>query len=249
MSGHSKWAQIRRDKEKNDATKGRIFARLIREIMVSARLGGGDPMGNPRLRRAIEEAKNANMPSANIERAIKRGTGELPGVNYEEVIYEAYGPGGVALLIEVMTENRNRAISEIRHIITKNGGNMGEAGSVAWMFQRKGFILVPFDQVEEDRLLEVTLDAGAEDVKLDPPYFQVISSPDQLEVIKQALVDANIPVISAELANLPQSYVPVTGEQAKALLKLIDALEDHDDVQRVWANCDIPDELISSLQK
>lgn len=247
MSGHSKWAQIRRDKEKNDAARGRLFARLIREITVAARLGGGDINGNPRLRRAVEEARNANMPAVNIDRAIKRGTGELPGVSYEEVTYEAYGPGGVALLIEVMTENRNRAISEIRHIITRNGGNMGEAGSVAWMFQRKGFILVPADQTNEDRLLEVVLEAGAEDVRNDPPYYQVITSPEALDGVKEALDRAQISVQSAELAQLPQSYVSVTGEQARALLKLIDALEEHDDVQRVWANFEIPDELMATL--
>lgn len=247
MSGHSKWAQIRRDKEKNDAARGRLFARLIREITVAARLGGGDINGNPRLRRAVEEARNANMPAVNIDRAIKRGTGELPGVSYEEVTYEAYGPGGVALLIEVMTENRNRAISEIRHIITRNGGNMGEAGSVAWMFQRKGFILVPADQTNEDRLLEVVLEAGAEDVRNDPPYYQVITSPEALDSVKEALDRAQISVQSAELAQLPQSYVSVTGEQARALLKLVDALEEHDDVQRVWANFEIPDELMATL--
>lgn len=247
MSGHSKWAQIRRDKEKNDSARGRLFARLIREITVAARLGGGDINGNPRLRRAVEEARNANMPAVNIDRAIKRGTGELPGVSYEEVTYEAYGPGGVALLIEVMTENRNRAISEIRHIITRNGGNMGEAGSVAWMFQRKGFILVPADQTNEDRLLEVVLEAGAEDVRNDPPYYQVITSPEALDSVKEALDRAQISVQSAELAQLPQSYVSVTGEQARALLKLVDALEEHDDVQRVWANFEIPDELMATL--
>ncbi len=247
MSGHSKWATIRRDKEKNDAARGRIFSKLIKEITIAARLGGGDPGGNPRLRTAIAAAKEANMPAVNIERAIKKGTGELPGVTYEEVTYEAYGPGGTALLIEVTTDNRNRAIADIRHIIQKNGGNMGESGSVSWMFQRKGVISLRAEGVDEDSLIMAALDAGAEDIKSEDNYYQVLTQVDKLESVRSALEASGFKIESAELAQLPQTYITVTPEQARAVLRLMEALDEHDDVQKVWSNFDIPDEVMASL--
>jgi len=247
MSGHSKWATIRRKKEKIDAARGRAFSRLIKEITVAARIGGSDETGNPRLRNAIEAAKMANMPSSNIERAIKKGTGELPGVTYEEVTYEAYGPGGTALLIDVMTDSRNRTLSEIRHIVTKYGGSMGEAGSVGWMFKRKGVINVPSSGTDEDNLLMAALEAGADDVKLEDDYFQVISPPDLLEDVRITLGNAGFKLESASLSMIPQTYIPLEGAQARQLLKLLEALEEHDDVQDVWSNFDIADELIESV--
>lgn len=243
MSGHSKWATIKRDKEKTDSARGRTFSKLIKEITIAARMGGGDPNGNPRLRTAVAAAKQANMPSNNVDRAIKKGTGELEGVNYEEITYEAYGPGGTALLIEVTTDNRNRAISEIRHMIQKHGGNMGESGSVAWMFNRKGTISIPASASDEDTLMMTALDAGADDVRNDGDNYTVLTAPEMLEIVRGKLADSGLAVDSAEIAQMPQTYVPVDSGVARQVIKLMELLEDHDDVQHVWSNFDIPDDF------
>jgi len=244
MSGHSKWATIRRKKEKTDSARGKVFSKLIKEISIAARMGGGDEASNPRLRTAIAAAKSANMPASNIERAIKKGTGELPGVNYEEITYEAYGPGGTAILLEVLTDNRNRCISEIRHIMGKHGANMAEAGSVSWMFSRIGLITVASKDIDEDALILVALDAGAEDVKNEDEYFSVITTTETLEDMRLALEKEEIPIVSAEIAMIPQTYVPIDGSQARQLLRLMGALDDHDDIQKVWSNCDISEDLL-----
>jgi len=243
MSGHSKWATIKRDKEKTDSARGRTFSKLIKEITIAARMGGGDPNGNPRLRTAVAAAKQANMPSNNVDRAIKKGTGELEGVNYEEITYEAYGPGGTALLIEVTTDNRNRAISEIRHMIQKHGGNMGESGSVAWMFNRKGTISIPASASDEDTLMMTALDAGADDVRNDGDNYTVLTAPEMLEIVRGKLADSGLAVDSAEIAQMPQTYVPVDSGVARQVIKLMELLEDHDDVQHVWSDFDIPDDF------
>ncbi len=245
MAGHSKWANIKHKKMREDARRGKIFTKVAREIIVAARLGGGDPESNPRLRRAIQKAKAVNMPKENIERAIKRGTGELEGVNYEEVIYEGYGPGGVAILVEAITDNRNRTVSEIRSIFTKNGGNLGEAGCVAWIFEKKGIIVVK--DVDEDTLMEAALEAGAEDVKEEEGSFQVITSAEELEGVRETLEAKGIKVESSEITYIPQNTVSVDGEKAEKLLKLLNALEGHDDVQNVYANFDMPDEILASI--
>ncbi len=247
MSGHSKWAQIKHKKAHTDAKRGKVFTKIVKEISVAARLGGGDPEGNPRLRSAIEKAKEVNMPSENIKRAIMKGTGELPGTTYEEVIYEGYGPGGVAILIETLTDNKNRTVSEIRHILSKNGGNMGEAGCVSWIFEKKGYILVEKTKVDEDTLMSIVLDAGAEDMKNDPKEdnYEIITSPENLNAVKEAIEKQNIPVSLSEITMLPKSYVPIDGSAADQMVRLIDALEDNDDVQNVYANFDIPEEAMA----
>lgn len=244
MSGHSKWATIRRKKEKLDSARGKAFSKLIKEITIAARMGGGDESANPRLRVAISTAKAANMPANNIERAVKKGTGELPGVSYEEVTYEAYGPGGIALLIEILTDNKNRCVSEIRHMVSKHGGNMAEAGAVNWMFDRVGLILVQASDVDEDTLIMEALEAGAEDVKHDGDYYSVTTRPENIEDVKGKLEEAGINNESAEVAMIPQTYVPVEGKHVKQVLRLMENLDDHDDVQKVWSNFDIDDELI-----
>ena len=245
MAGHSKWANIKHKKAREDAKRGKIFTKIAREIIVAARLGGGDPDHNPRLRRAIQKAKSYNMPKENIERAIKRGTGELEGTSFEEVIYEGYGPGGVAILIEAITDNRNRTVSEIRTIFTKHGGSLGEAGCVAWMFDKKGMITV--EGVDEDRLMEIAIEAGAEDVREEEGVFQVITAPDELEDVREQLEQKGVTVKEATLTYIPQSTVRVEGEKAEKLIKLLDALENHDDVQNVYANFDVPEEVLSSI--
>lgn len=247
MAGHSKWAQIKHKKAHTDAKRGKIFTKIVKEISVAARLGGGDPEGNPRLRSAIEKAKEVNMPSENIKRAIMKGTGELPGTTYEEITYEGYGPGGVAILIETLTDNKNRTVSEIRHILSKNGGNMGEAGCVSWIFEKKGYILVEKTKVDEDTLMSVVLDAGAEDMKNDPreDNYEVITSPENLNAVKEAIEKQNIPVSLSEITMLPKSYVPIEGSAADQMVRLVDALEDNDDVQNVYANFDIPEEAMA----
>lgn len=247
MSGHSKWNTIKRKKEKTDAARGRIFTRLIKEITIAARQGGGDEDANPRLRTAILAARTANMPAANIERAIKRGTGELPGVNYEEITYEAYGPGGCALYIDVLTDNKNRTVAEIRHRLSKYGGNMGESGSVAWMFSKKGVLTIPKENTTEDDLMMATLDAGAEDIEMDGDFYRLKSDPASLEPIKKALKEKNIVYENAEVTMEPSSTVKVEGKSAETLLKLMDSLEEHDDVQNVYSNFDIDDSVIESL--
>ncbi|HHE46361.1 MAG TPA: YebC/PmpR family DNA-binding transcriptional regulator [Bacteroidetes bacterium] len=244
MSGHSKWATIRRKKEKLDAARGRVFSGLIKEITIAARMGGGDPNGNPRLRTAIETAKAANMPASNIDRAIKKGTGDLPGVTYEEITYEAYGPGGTALLIEVFTDNRNRTLSEIRHLLGKNGANLAETGSVGWMFNRQALVTVPADEVDENEMLTVGLDAGADDISLEDDFFQISAAPEKLDDIRRAVEEAGFKVDSCEVVKVPQTEVMVEGTHARQLLRLMEMLEEHDDVQKVWSNFDIPEEML-----
>ena len=249
MSGHSKWATIKRKKAATDQARGKLFSKYIKEVSIAARQGGGDLETNPRLRTAVAAAKSVNMPAANIERAIKRGTGEDDGVNYEETQYEGYGPGGVALLVEVATDNRNRTAGDVRHIFTKNGGNMGEAGSVAYLFKPRGVILVEKSAVAEDTLLEVALDAGADDVNTEGDTFEVLTPPPTFETVKEALAKRQIPIQSAELTKLASLQVPVTGKEAEAALRLVDALEDHDDVQKVYSNFNVPDEILAKLSR
>lgn len=244
MSGHSKWATIRRKKERTDAARGRIFTRLIKEITVAARTGGGDESGNPRLRQAVLDAKAANMPQSNIDRAIKRGTGELPGVVYEEITYEAYAPGGVALLISAMTDNKNRTVSEIRHIFTRRGGNMAETGSVSYMFERKGVISIDPKGLSEDNVMELALETGAEDIKEDEGNYDIITAPGDFDAVKEAVEAGPVEILSAEVALLPSTYIEVTGEDGAKLLKLLDDLENHDDVQNIYGNFDIDPALL-----
>lgn len=247
MSGHSKWAQIRRKKEKIDAQRGRAFTHLIREITVAARQDGGNPDTNARLRAAIDMAKAQNMPQDNIKKAIMRGTGELESVNYEEINYEGYGPCGVAILIEALTDNKNRTTSEIRHILSQHGGNLGENGCVSWMFKDKGIIYIDKEKVDEEKLLMIALDAGAEDVITEDDAYQIITSPKEFERVKSMLEEKGVEYNSAELTKSPQSTVKIGEKDAKTILKLMDALEEHDDVQYVYANFDIPDELLDEV--
>lgn len=247
MSGHSKWATIRRKKGKIDAERGRIFTRLIREITIAARSGGGDPDGNPRLRTAIDTARASNMPAANIDRAVKKGTGDLPGQIIEEVVYEAYAPGGVALLIEAMTDNRNRTASEVRHLLTKYGGRMGEVGSVSWMFAQKGLIVVTKGSLSEEDVMMAALDAGAEDVSDEGDSWEITTNPSDLAKVNAALRDAGIASANAAFSRLPKSTVAVGRDMAGRVLKLVEVLEEHDDVQQVSANFDIPDEILEEL--
>jgi YebC/PmpR family DNA-binding regulatory protein len=248
MSGHSKWSTIRHKKGAADARRGKLFTKLIKEIMVSARFGGGDPGGNPRLRAAIAAAKAENMPKDNVERAIKKGTGDLDGVNYEEVNYEGYGPGGVAVLVEALTDNRNRAASDIRHIFSRHGGSMGEAGCVAWMFGKKGNIVFNRAKVSEEAVMEVALDAGAEDVKDQEDQIEVTTSLEDFASVKAAFDNKAMPYELAEITMIPQSIVAIEDEKAAMqVLKLMDALEDCDDVQNAYANFDIPDKILNAL--
>jgi len=246
MSGHSKWHGIKHKKAKVDAAKGRIFTKLIKEITVAARHGGGDPGGNARLRTAIQAAKAANMPSDNIERAIKKGTGELPGVSYEECIYEGYGPGGVAVLVEALTDNKNRTTSELRKVFSKHGGNMGESGCVAWMFAKKGLIQVEAAKADEEKLLTIALEAGAEDMQRAESLFEVTTAPADFEKVKAALEKAGLPLASAEVTLVPQNTIRVEGKSAQQMLQLMEDLEEHDDAQHVYANFDIPEEVMAA---
>jgi YebC/PmpR family DNA-binding regulatory protein len=245
MSGHSKWASIKHKKAAQDAKRGKIFTKIIRELSVAARMGGGDPDTNPRLRKAVSDAKAVNMPADNIKRAIMKGTGELEGVAYDEITYEGYGPGGVAILLEVLTDNRNRTVSELRHIFSRNGGNIGESGCVAWMFKRKGYLVVEQSQASEDALLDVILEAGAEDLKEDGSNYEIFTPPDKYEDVVEALESGNIEIAASNLGQIPQNYVKLEGKQAQQLLRLMEELEDHDDVQNVWANFDIDEEEIA----
>ena len=247
MSGHSKWSQIKHKKANTDAKKGKSFTKIVKEITVAAR-SGGDPDGNPRLRLAIDKAKEVNMPSENIKKAIMKGTGELPGVNYEEVIYEGYGPGGAAVLMDVLTDNKNRTVSEIRHILSKNGGNLGESGCVAWIFDKRGYILVDKAKVDEDTLMSIALDAGAEDMKNDPKEdnYEIITAPETLDTVKNAIAGHKMDICLAEVTMLPKNYVPLEGNAAEQMIRLIDALEDHDDIQNVYANFDVADDTLKS---
>ncbi|MGQ9602587.1 MAG: YebC/PmpR family DNA-binding transcriptional regulator [bacterium] len=247
MSGHSKWSTIKRKKGKLDQERGKLFTKLIRELTVAARQGGGDQESNPRLRAAIENARANNMPLANIDRAIKKGTGELPGVAYEEQTLEGYGPQGVAILIEALTDNKKRTTSEIRHILSRHGGHLGEVGCVSWMFALKGSVIIDKGVVNEDLLFSVALDAGAEDVKDEGGYYEIITSPTDLEKVKRVLKDNGIEFSGAELTRRAQTLVPLDGKQAEQVLKLMDALEDHDDIQKVYANFDVPDEILEKM--
>ena len=247
MSGHSKWSTIKRKKGKADAERGKTFTKVIKEITVSARDGGKDTEANPRLRAAIQAAKAANMPAANIERAIKKGTGELPGVSYEEVSYEGYGPGGVAVLVEVLTDNRNRAVSDIRHIFARNGGNLGEVGCVGWVFDKKGLIQVDKGSVDEEELMMAVLDAGALDMKLEEGYFEIVTPFSKFEAVKQVLDEKKIPYSQAELTMIPQTTIKLEGKEAEQMLRLMETLEDHDDVQKVYANFDIATEIMEKM--
>lgn len=248
MSGHSKWHSIRHKKGATDAKRGKIFSRLNKELMVAARMGGGDPSANPRLRQAIAAAKSENMPKDNIERAIKKGTGELEGVNYEEYMYEGYAPGGVALLIEVMTDNKNRAAADIRYVFNKRGGSLGEAGCVAWMFEKKGLIIFDQNQVAEDEVLEVALEAGADDVITTEDQYEVHTELSAFESVKQAFDDQELRYTMAEITMMPQNTVNIDDESVAAqVLKLMEAIEDADDVQKVYANFDIPDKILQRI--
>jgi YebC/PmpR family DNA-binding regulatory protein len=247
MSGHSKWHSIKHKKAAVDAKRGKAFSRVIKEITVAARMGGGDSTANARLRTAIQNAKSINMPQDNITRAIKKGTGELPGVNYEEVSYEGYGPGGAAIMLDVMTDNKNRTVADIRHIFSKHNGNLGETGCVAWMFKKKGLIILPAKGVNEDQLMEIALDAGADDINQEEDTFEVTTEPDLMETVKDAIEKAGLPVSEASVTMIPQSTVKLEGKQAIQMLKMIEALEDHDDVQNVYANFDIDEDVMNSM--
>jgi YebC/PmpR family DNA-binding regulatory protein len=247
MGGHSHWSTIKRKKGAEDARRGKVFTKIIREITSAARIGGGDITGNPRLRLAVDKAKAVNMPADNIKKAIQRGTGELPGVNYEDLTYEGYGPAGVALLIEISTDNKNRTVAEVRNLLDKNGGRMGEAGSVAWMFGKKGRLVVETARADEDKLMNLVLEAGAEDMRTDDGTFEVITEPGDFESVRQAVEDAGIPTVTAEVTYIPASTVRVEGKEAERVLKLVEALDDHDDVQTVHANFDIPDEVMEKI--
>ena len=246
MSGHSKWSTIKHKKGAADAKRGKIFTRLIKEITISARLGGGDPEGNPRLRAAIAEAKANNMPKDNIDRAVKRGTGELEGASYEDITYEGYGPGGVALIVEALTDNTNRTTPEIRHMFEKAGGSFGTPGSVKFQFDRKGYFAVEKSATTEDRLMEVALEAGADDLQTeDADIFEVYTQPESFEQVREALEKAGIPTVEAKLSMIPMTWVKVDESQARANMKLLESLDDHDDVQNVWSNFDIPEDMMS----
>ena len=247
MSGHSKWATIKHKKAATDAKRGRVFTKIIREISIAARVGGADPDTNPRLRTAITTAKNENMPNDNIERAIQRGAGQLEGEQYEEVMFEGYGPGGVGMLVQVVTTNRNRIVSEIRHLMSKGGGNLAEAGAVGWMFHRKGDIVVSKEKANEDKMLSIVLDAGADDLRDDGSAWEVITPPEAFEAVRDALTKAGVTADSASVAWVPQNYVKLTGAPAQQMLRLVESLEEHDDVQQVFANFDIDEKEIQAV--
>lgn len=246
MSGHSKWATIKHKKGALDAKRGKIFTRLIKEITMAAK-GGGDPDKNPRLRTAVAAAKAENMPADNIKRAIQRGTGELPGVTYEEITFEGYGPGGVAILVDVTTDNRNRTVSEIRHAFSKNGGNMGEAGSVAWMFHKKGDIVISKSSANEDDLMNLVLETGAEDLKDDGENWEIICDPGSYEAVLEAVKKAGITPVNAEIGMIPQNYIKLEGQQASTMIRLLEALEDFDDTQHVYSNFDIDQKTMEEV--
>ncbi len=246
MGGHSHWATTKRHKASVDAKRGKLFTRIIRELTIAAR-AGGDPDMNPRLRMAVGRAKDANMPGDTLKKAIQRGTGELPGVHYEEFTLEGYGPGGTAILLEITSDNRNRTVAEIRNLLTKHNGNMAEAGAVSWQFHKKGLIIVEKEKVEEDRLLSIALDGGAEDVKVDEKTFEVIASPTDFEAVKKAVVDASIESSLAEVTFVPQNYVRLEEKAAEQMLKLMEVLDGQDDVQKVHANFDISDEIMEKV--
>jgi YebC/PmpR family DNA-binding regulatory protein len=246
MSGHSKWHSIKHKKGAADAKRGKIFTRLIKELTIAARSGGGDPDMNPRLRTIIAEAKQSNMPADNIKRAIRRGTGEEPGVSYEEAQYEAYGPGGAALIIDTLTDNKNRTVGELRHLLTKYSGNLAETNAVAWMFTKRGYIVVPKDKAEEDALMSVVIDAGGDDLRDDGDSWEVLSSPEAYVGVLEAVKKLGIEPAAAEISMLPQNYLKLEGKQAQQMVKLMDVLDDHDDVRHVWSNFDIEEKEIEA---
>ncbi len=247
MSGHSKWSTIKHKKGAADAKRGKIFTKLIKEITVAARLGGGDPEANPRLRHAISAARSQNMPKDTFERAIKKGTGELEGVNYEEILYEGYGPGGVAVLVETMTDNRNRTIAEVRNIFGKAGGNVGTDGCVAWMFDKKGLISVSKEDADEETLMDIALDAGAEDIKEETDSFDIIIEPAAFDAVKDAIDNAGIKYNMAEITMIPQNLTKVEGKEAEQMIRFMEALDDSDDIQKFYTNADIPDEIFDAM--
>lgn len=249
MSGHSKWATTKRKKAAIDAKRGKIFTKITKEITVAARMGGGDPDGNPRLRTAIDKAKGVSMPQENIKRAVQKGTGELAGVTYEETTYEGYGPNGVAIIVEVMTDNKNRTVSELRHLMEKLGKGMGENGCVSWMFHKKGYFVVSKAKADEEKLMGIVLDAGAEDMQPEDDNFVITTAPADFDRVKKALDDAGVATEVAEVTMVPQTYVKLEGQkEAAQMLRLMEALEDNDDVQNVYANFDIPDEVMSAVE-
>jgi YebC/PmpR family DNA-binding regulatory protein len=246
MSGHSKWHTIKHKKGAADAKRGKVFTRVIKELTVAARNGGGDPEMNPRLRTIVAEAKAVNMPAENIKRAIQRGTGELPGVNYDEITYEGYGPGGAALIIEALTDNRNRTVGELRHTLTKYNGNLGESNSVAWMFAKKGYIVVDKSAADEEKLLNAVLEAGGDDLRDDGDSWEIISEPAAFEAVRDAVKALGIEPASAEIAMIPQNYVKLEGKAANQMVKLMEVLDDHEDVKHVWSNFDIEEKEIEA---
>lgn len=249
MSGHSKWAGIKHKKAVVDAKRGKVFSKLIKEITVAARLGGGDVGSNPRLRTAVQAAKAANMPQENVQRAIKKGTGELPGVSYEEARYEGYGSGGVAVLVDILTDNKNRTTSDVRHIFTKAGGNLGDPGCVAWMFEKKGLITIDESAADEDEILALALEAGAEDVEREGDVYEITTAPADFEQVKEAVSAKGYATGLAEINMIPKTTVKLEGKQAQQILKLVELLEDHEDVQHVYANYDVPDEAFAEVNK
>jgi len=246
MSGHSKWASIKHKKGALDAKRGKVFSRIIKELTVAARASGGDPDMNPRLRTVIADAKAANMPADNIKRAIRRGTGEEPGVSYEEAQYEAYGPGGAAVIIDVLTDNKNRTVGELRHMLTKHNGNLGESNSVAWMFSKKGYIVVDKAAANEEALLNAVLEAGGDDLRDDGEAWEILSEPSAFEAVRDAVKALGVEPATAQVAMLPQNYVKLEGKDATHMVKLMDALDDHDDVKQVWSNFDIEEKEIEA---
>lgn len=247
MSGHSKWSSIKHKKAATDAKRGKLFSRLSREVTIAAKLGGGDPDQNARLRKAIDDCKGANMPGDNVKRAIKKGTGELGGANIEEIIFEGYGPGGVAILVETTTDNRNRTVSELRHMFSKSGGNLGEAGCVAWIFSKTGYLVVPKEKADEDTLMGIVLDAGAEDLREDGSNWEILAPAEGVAAVREALLAAGIEPTVAEVSMLPQNTVRLEGGEARQLLKLMEAIEEQEDVQSVHANFDISESEIESV--
>ena len=247
MSGHSKWHNIRLKKGKMDAERGKAFTKLAREIIVAAKAGGGNPDGNGRLRMAIQKARENSMPAENIKRAIQRGTGELDGISYDELTYEGYGPGGAAVMVDTLTDNRNRTVAELRNLFSKNGGSLGEQGCVAWIFDPKGIISVPKDKTTEETVMMAALEAGAEDVRVEEETFDVVTAPEDLPTVRQALEAANIPFTLAETTMLPKNSVELQGKEAQQMVRLMEGLEDHDDIQNVYANFDIPESVMAAL--
>jgi len=246
MAGHSKWSQIKRKKSVTDARRGQLWSRLLKEVAVSARLGGGDPAGNSRLRTAVQEARANNVPNDNIERAILRGSGQLEGVHYEEFSYEGYAPGGVAVLVDTVTDNRNRTVSEVRHLFSKNGGSLGEAGCVAWMFEKRGYFSVDKQEMSEEEFMELAIELGAEDVATEEDSFEIFTAPEEYAEVRAELEKRSVPLVAAELAKQPQSFVAVGADKAPQVLRLLEALEEHDDVQNVWANLDIDADILAA---